>query len=456
MKGLLKIYRNYMVTALLIFLLILVVNFTAFMGYAFYHLEKDGEYSAGKIFFRNVADEILERDGDAWKLSAQGVQFVESNQSRFLMLLSEEGEILYSWNLPGELKKTYSLSDVASFSRWYLMDYPVYVWSTEDGLLVAGKEKGSVARYNMVYSMQDLTTLMNAIPLFLLWNLFLFLLILLFLGRRFYRSLLPVSNGIEDLTRGKAIHLNAKGALKDLVEKLNQTSRLLQKQRKEIERRDNARTEWISGVSHDIRTPLSVIMGYADSLESDESLPAESQRQAGMIKEQSLKIKKLIEDLNLTSRLTYQMQPLRKQTYRPSAFIRKILTSYLNQMEEEKYQLLLEIDPRLESCQARGDVSLLERAVENLLNNSISHNPQGCRIWINATRKEERFQIQIRDDGVGIPGEVYRFIQGETNDSGKVHVMGLHLAKQIVVSCGGNFRICPDLHTIEMELPISD
>ena len=88
---------------------------------------------------------------------------------------------------------------------------------------------------------------------------------------------------------------------------------MLEQQRWNLEKRDTARTEWISGVSHDIRTPLSMVMGYADNLENDAALPEEARKQAGIIKEQSLKIKTLIEDLNLTSKLEYQMQPLRME-----------------------------------------------------------------------------------------------------------------------------------------------
>lgn len=58
-------------------------------------------------------------------------------------------------------------------------------------------------------------------------------------------------------------------------------------------------------------------MGYADNLENDAELPEEARKQAGIIKEQSLKIKTLIEDLNLTSKLEYQMQPLRMENMYP-------------------------------------------------------------------------------------------------------------------------------------------
>lgn len=455
MKGFLKIYWNYIVTALVIFILLLIINFGIFMGYGIYNLQPEVMNKAGKFSFRAAADEMLVQEEGTWKISPSGQAFLEDNACVFLMLLSEQGEILYSWNLPQQLDRRYTLSDVASFTRWYLEDYPVYVWDTDGGVLVVGKEKGSTFKYNMVYSMRELNSLLSAVPFFLLWNLFLFLLILLFLGKRFYRSLCPISNGIEKLAQGKMIQIHTKGAVKDIGEKLNQASCILEKQRKEIERRDNARTEWISGVSHDIRTPLSMIMGYADSLENDANLTEENRQQAGIIKKQSLKIKNLIEDLNLTSKLTYQMQPLRNETYRPAAALRKILTSFLNRTGEENVSVSLEVDPRLEDCTAQGDVPLLERAVENLLNNSAAHNPKGCNIQIRAVKNGGKMEWEISDDGVGIPREVYLRLAGQKQDDGKVHIMGLYLVRQIITSHGGHFQINPNLHTIEIQLPLS-
>ena len=65
----------------------------------------------------------------------------------FAMLLNEEGCPVWSYNLPESLEHSYSINQVASFSRWYLADYPVSVWGDEIGLLVIGYPKGSVWNY---------------------------------------------------------------------------------------------------------------------------------------------------------------------------------------------------------------------------------------------------------------------------------------------------------------------
>lgn len=139
----------------------------------------------------------------------------------------------------------------------------------------------------------------------------------------------------------------------------------MEKQRRELARRDMARTEWIAGVSHDIRTPLSLIAGYADEMEKEAGLPEETRRRADLIRRQSFVIKKLIEDLNLTSRLTYHMKPLRKERYCPAELLRKTAAGMLNSGEiGENWELEAEVAPELETLQMTGDTALLMRALK--------------------------------------------------------------------------------------------
>ena len=165
-----------------------------------------------------------------------------------------------------------------------------------------GYPRGTLWKYCVSDSVERIRVIMRMIPVSLGANLIFVFLLTLFFGSRFYHSLRGIAVGIQQLSEQKDIHLPERGMTELLARQLNQTSGLLTAQREQLAKRDDARTSWISGVSHDIRTPLSLIMGYASAMKEDDSLSPQQQRQMEMIERQSLQIRQLIEDLNQIGR----------------------------------------------------------------------------------------------------------------------------------------------------------
>lgn len=442
MKSILKIYRRYVWTACMLVAFVVFINFAVLAGYGISQTmrRKPATIKTGR--YQAVADELVQAEG-GYELKEAGKQILQENNCAFLLLLDGGGQVIWSWQKPQELPERFSAGEIGAFSRWYLQDYPVTVWRYgEEGLLVFGYPKGSMVRYNMYWKRSELDALLHYIEVFVLLNMGLVVVLALAFGYRFYRSLKPVGEGIDALAEGRSVRLKEKGLTQYLREKINQTSELLEKQQEELQKRDTARTEWISGVSHDIRTPLSLIVGYADEMATDAALTEDARQKAGMIRTQSFTIKKLIEDLNLTSKLTYHMQPLRKQRYIPAVWLRQTAALMLNGGEiPESCELELDIEPELEQLSMTGDVQLLTRALQNLLGNSVRHNPGGCRIRLRAQAAEEGFCFCVRDGGKGVPEAVRQIVQegqsGKNKDRGP-HVMGLLVVKQIACAHGGN------------------
>src|SRR5699024_2786199 len=124
------------------------------------------------------------------------------------------------------------------------------------------------------------------------------------------RSVRPIADGIQALPTKTPLYVKEKGLLSDLAKDINRTADILQSQRRDLRKKEAARADWISGVSHDIRTPLSMVMGYAGQLEDAPELSEDDRRKAAIIRQQSVKMKNLVNDLNLASKLEYNMQPL--------------------------------------------------------------------------------------------------------------------------------------------------
>lgn len=457
MKSLLKIYGRYIATAAVIIILILGVNMAILAGITVRYGLGDGK-KGSNILFRQVAEGFFVDSGtDEPVVSEMGRAYLEGKNAVFAMLLSDTGAVIWDWNIPAELPRQYTVGEVASFSRWYLRDYPVRVWNSSEGLLVIGYPKGSTWKHSVEFTEGYVENIAFYIKWASLLNLLLIAGVIVLLGYRFYRSLRPLTAGIKRLSEGRTVELQEKGVVMELCRSLNRTSRILEKQHQALEKRDLARTNWISGVSHDIRTPLSMVMGYADRLENEEELKPELKKQAGIIKSQALRIRRLIEDLNLTSKLEYDMQPLRISRVIPTAFLRSLAAGYLNEGLDEKYELSLDLDEKLEHAVLEGDEALLIRSVRNLIDNSIRHNPDGCRITVSGQMLPGKCRLQVTDDGAGIPPQVADFVNsGCGHEEKEFHIMGLRITAQIMRAHQGSLEIGRDLHSVVLTMPLSE
>ena len=458
-KSLLRIYRRYIFSALWIAGMVICVNLVVFLSVqaVIRSWNEESGFSVLRSQLNRVAAALSTDEEGQISLGADGEAALAEAEAQFAFLLSDDGTRIWGWNLPEGIQEHYTVGEVASFSRWYLMDYPVKVWNCGQGLLVVANAKDSVGKYPVEYSRSTVKNLPFFILTVLAANLLLILILAVLSGYRLYEGLRPIAFGLDRLVDGRRIAVPENGIARDLAEKLNQVSRILEIQRQNLNQRDTARTEWISGVSHDIRTPLSMVMGYADSLENDATLPLEARKEAGIIREQSLKIKTLIEDLNLTSKLEYHMQPLRVKDFMPAALLRQAVVSILNGGGQGSCELETDIDDALEPVVMRGDEALLSRALQNLIGNSIRHNP-GCRICVSGRLERKDGQslcvLSVRDDGSGIPEEVRRILEGlRPSDPGGPHIMGLRIVSQITSAHGGQMRFSADGREVLLYLP---
>ena len=437
MRSLWKISRRYVMTAIFAIFIVLVINFIVLLYSAGRQVWRNEGNFIGRQLMENLGEQISV-SGGTYHISPAGEKMLEASSFIWAMRLDACGKVVWSSSLPDNFPQEYSVADVAAFSRWYFRDYPVRVWRDGDELMVYGMEKDSITRLNMVYDVQLIEQFPSSVLYFLFLNLLLILVLALLFSYRFYRSLRPIAEGIEGLSRKERVTLPEKGITDELAGKLNRTSVILRQQDEKLEQRDHARTSWIAGVSHDIRTPLALITGYSDALMSDDSLAEESKKKAEIIREQSLIIRRLIADLNLTSKLEYHAQPLRQSWFSPAVLLRECVAEYYNQGMEEPYSIDIQVEPEAEKKKVYGDTALLLRSFRNLIGNSVRHNPDGCDMTIRLASVKEEVRYEFSDTGAGIAENVVRALDngGEAPPDG-VHVMGLHIVSQIASAHGG-------------------
>ena len=139
-------------------------------------------------------------------------------------------------------------------------------------------------------------------------------------------------------------------------------------------------------------------------------------------------------------RLDYAMQPLRRGSLHPAALVRQVAADVLNGGLEERYALAVEVPPEAEALTLEGDASLLRRALLNLVNNCVRHNPEGCAITLTAAAEGEVCTLRVEDDGGGgLPVGLAEV--GLAPDGGAAHGTGLRLVEQIARAHGGALEL---------------
>lgn len=394
---------------------------------------------------RNVA-ESLNRNEHTYTLS-KPAQALLNKKSAWAMLIDNNGKVVWSNHLPKEIPLQYSITEVAKFSRYFLEDYPVFVWEHTDGLVIVGYPKNSYGKYPLNFPTEWIKSLPYRNVALLIGNIALALLLSVLIGTRLIKSIKPLIEGIHELAKEKPIFVEPKGILVDLANSINDVSMILQRKEMALKERDEARANWIAGISHDIRTPLSMVLGYASQLEENNELEKEQRKQAGIIRSQAEKLRQLVSDLNLVSMLEYEMQPLQIKSIRFSRIAREVATDFLNNGLDEKYTINVKVAS--EEIVVYADEKLLVRAITNLVQNSINHNPDGCEITI------ETFILDDQETACSIVGDNGKGIQsGELSDLFELpysskrkcpvtngHGLGIPMVAKIAKAHHGEFKL---------------
>ena len=330
--------------------------------------------------------EHLHKENDEYRLEEEEAEKL-SGARQFAMLLDNGGNILWSEFLPKELQKNYTLQDVAKFTRYYLEDYPVRTYVVPEGLLIIGQKKEQIWKYTLEYDENAVRNLIELLPLLFLAN-----------------AVILVSVPIWI-------------------------------QKKRARQKEEERTEWIAGVSHDIRTPLAIVLGNAEMIAATTE-SEEIKNRALRIEKQGLRLRRLVENLNLFSKLSFGYGNLEKEKIQVSRFLRKTITEMRNQTEDERVQFTLDIEEDLQGLVLGFNENLMERALMNLLNNAVQHNPEGCEITVKLYQDEKsHIFLTVEDNGCGLEKAALERLNRknyEWEPSTGQHGLGLKIVKQVI------------------------
>ena len=445
MKSVPKLIRRFVGIMLLSSVLLIILNFTLLVIYTQNQSPNGSPWTTAQ----EVADNLLQ-DSNGYILTEETANELQNTNVWALFIDNATMKVVWQTdNLPETIPMSYTVSDIASLTRGYIDGYPTFTGEAENGLVVLGYPKDSFWKhmwpswdYNLIANLPKTVLSILAI------NIALIFIIYVIANSKLLKSVKPIVSGIQALSTNEEVHIREKGLLSELAININKTSDILQTQSRQLRKRETARANWIAGVSHDIRTPLSMVMGYAGQLESDERLSEDDRKKATVIVKQSERMRNLINDLNLASKLEYNMQPINPERQNLIAVVRQVVVDFINMNIDEKFTIEWETNETLTSCPVCIDKDLIKRAVSNLIQNSMNHNEQGCHIFIRVMAEDNVYTVVVADDGIGATNEQIEklnhsphYMVCDENTSEQRHGLGLLIVKQIIFTHKGKMQI---------------
>lgn len=215
----------------------------------------------------------------------------------------------------------------------------------------------------------------------------------------------------------------------------------------DLMRLQNVRKAFVSNASHEMRTPLTVIIGYLETLSLREEMTGSTRRGVEGALEQAQRLKRLIEDLLSLSRL--ESMPVNKATLEVIDVSMLVnegidLVKSSDIYRDQQFQLRLD-----DSVQVTGDYRELQSAVQNILDNAVKYSPENSQIQVSWTRLIDNDSIlTVQDYGEGIEEtyiprlteRFYRIDPGRSRDMGGTG-LGLSIVKHVMERHGGELRI---------------
>ncbi|WP_144485156.1 sensor histidine kinase [Bacillus pumilus] len=263
-------------------------------------------------------------------------------------------------------------------------------------------------------------------------------------------------NKLQEPTNRKGIPIskNKKGRIKreyrlfeDILKTMDQLTLTLKENEENRRKIQTTREEWIAGLSHDLKTPLSTIYGYGLMLESDQYQwsKEEVMEMGQVIREKSEYMSTLIEDLNLTYRLKNGALPINRKPVELGEFLASIMDEFSRSSFSEDFSSSFE--DQTNGVIFEIDKAWFRRVIENLLANAVKHNQKGTHITAVLSETNEEVRIEMKDNGCGMAQETVdhlfnRYYRGtNTNDPTNGTGLGLAIAKELVLLHDGDIQV---------------
>ncbi|ONK23767.1 hypothetical protein BLX87_08825 [Bacillus sp. VT-16-64] len=250
----------------------------------------------------------------------------------------------------------------------------------------------------------------------------------------------------------------------EVIHQLDHMRAQLQKAKVERAQVEEAKRDWIAGISHDLKTPLTYIKGYSTLLlNPDYEWSKEEQRNfIQEIDDKGTHMEQLVQDLNLALRFDgSQSVPIRTTRQNIVSFVQHVIADTSNDLRAQKHQF--ELQTETQDAVMTFDPHLLKRALHNIYLNAVIHNEQPVMISTTIERQQNVVTIRIQDNGVGMTEETQqnlfnRYYRGTTTEQNSEGTgLGMAIVKSLIEAHEGTISVASALQqgtTFTITLPI--
>lgn len=260
-----------------------------------------------------------------------------------------------------------------------------------------------------------------------------------FAGRHPLSAITAMSEATKEVAKG---NFDVTVAEESPIKELRDMAHSFNRMTKELAGTELLRSDFVENVSHEFKTPLSAIEGYATLLQKPGLGEKKRAEYTGKILYNTRRLSTLTSNILLLSRLENQELDIPRETFCLDEQLREIILS----QEEGWAGKDLELEVDLDSADYRGNRDLLAHVWQNLLSNAVKFTPERGLIRVLLRRDENQLRVSVADTGPGMSEEVQRrifekFYQGDHSRASQGNGLGLALAKRVVDLHGGEIAV---------------
>ena len=261
------------------------------------------------------------------------------------------------------------------------------------------------------------------------------------LSRVYLRPLQQLIDATKEVKRGNfEVYVHHKerhpvSEMEELVDNFNDMVR-------ELGSIEMFRNDFINNFSHEFKTPIVSIRGFAKEMQYPDISEEQKREYAHIIEDESDRLAKLSSNILELSKLEHQ----RIVTNRTDFYLDEQIRQTILLLEREWTEKNIEIIPDLEECVVHFDESVLALVWSNLLSNAIKFTPDGGEIRVQMTLSDQTVTVEVRDNGIGMTEEVRahifeKFFQGDPSRKKKGYGIGLAIVSRILQLCNGRIEV---------------